>query len=211
MTDDEELYRYVVETIGDRPDAWPGGWPGEIEAALIDAIFSIRARYGSRSRRTGVYGVVVRWRDHRKVAADDLTILAATPEPQLRTITNAGRLAGRSKAQVVLDAAKALVDVGVAHSTDMEDREDEARAAYLAVKGCGPVTWAYFRMLLGHDDVKADTWVQRFVRDVVPAATTHGEVSRLVHAVAARLDVDARQLDHAIWRHRRQQPSRPPR
>jgi hypothetical protein len=209
VTDEEVLYTHVLETIGDTPENWPGGWPGEIEAALIDAIFSIRARYGNRSRRTGVYGAVVRWRDHREPPADDLSILAATPEPQLRDITNSGKLAGRTKAQVVLDAAKALLEVGVVHSGDLQDREKEARRAYLSVKGCGPVTWAYFRMLLGHDDVKADTWVKRFVRDKLPGVTTHTEVSRLVHAVAAQLEVDARQLDHAIWRYRRQQPTEP--
>jgi len=110
VTDEEALYTYVLETIGDTPNSWPGGWPGEIEAALIDAIFSIRARYGSRSARTGVYGAVVRWQDHRGGRADDLASLAATSEPELRAITNAGKLAGRTKAQVVLDAAKALVE-----------------------------------------------------------------------------------------------------
>jgi hypothetical protein len=208
VTDEEVLYKHVLETIGDTPENWPGGWPSEIEAALIDAIFSIRARYGNRSKRTGVYGAVARWREHRKPPADDLRILAATPEPQLRDITNSGRLAGRTKAQVVLDAAKALVEVGVVHSVHLKNREDEARKAYLSVKGCGPVTWAYFRMLLGHDDVKADTWVTRFVQDKLPGVTTHTEVSRLVHRVASRLEVDARQLDHAIWRYRRRRPSR---
>lgn len=180
------------------------GWPGEIEAALVDAVFSIRARYGNRAKGTGVYGAVVRWRDHRQSRADDLSVLAATPEEQLRSVTNSGKLAGRTKAQVVLDAAEALRKTGVVHSSDLVGREKEARGAYLSVKGCGPVTWAYFRMLLGHDDVKADTWVRRFVQDVLPGVTTHAEVSRLVHAVAARLQVDALQLDHAIWRYRRQ-------
>jgi hypothetical protein len=209
MTDEESLYKHVLETIGDAPEGWPGGWPGQIEAALIDAIFSIRARYGNRSRGTGVYGAVARWRDHRPADADDLTILAATPEPQLRAITNSGKLAGRTKAQVTLDAAKALVDIGVVRSDDLQGREEEARRAYLSVRGCGPVTWAYFRMLLGYADVKADTWVKRFVQDRLPDVTTHSEVSRLVHAVAARMDVDARQLDHAIWRYRREQPPPP--
>jgi hypothetical protein len=63
-------------------------------------------------------------------------------------------------------------------------------------------------MLLGYDDVKADTWVKRFVGDKLPSVTTHAEASRLVHAVAARLEVDARQLDHSIWRYRREQPTR---
>ena len=53
---------------------WPGGWPGEIEAALIDAVFSIRARYGTGEN--GVRGVVKRWRDERGDVLDDLRALA---------------------------------------------------------------------------------------------------------------------------------------
>jgi len=124
-------------------------------------------------------------------------------------ITNGGKLAGRTKARVVIDAAEALADAGVVHADDLLNRQDEARNAYLAVRGCGPVTWAYFRMLLGHDDVKADTWVKRFVQDKLPAVTGHSEVSHLVHTVAARLGVDARELDHAIWRYRRRQAVTP--
>lgn len=204
MTPDElTLYEYVLETIGDHPDTWPGGWNQEIELALIDAVFSVRARYGSRSKRTGVYGAVTRWREHRDGPADDLPVLATTSESKLRAITNAGKLAKRTKAQVVIDAAQALVEAGVVHAADFKDRQAEARAAYRAVKGCGPVTWAYFRMLLGEEDVKPDTWVTRFVQDKLPQVDNPAEVSRLVHAVASELRVDAHMLDHAIWRYRR--------
>src|SRR5262249_13696844 len=142
--------------------------------------------------------------DHRKEAADDLAVLAETPEAELRSITNAGRLAGRTKAQVVIDAAQALTSAGVVHAADFPRHEADARAAYLSIKGCGPVTWAYFRMLLGHDDVKPDTWVQRFVQDKIPTATSPAQTSRLVQAVAAQMSVDATALDHAIWRYRRE-------
>src|SRR3954454_24846123 len=80
MTAEDLLYGQVVKNIGATPDAWPGGWPGEVEAALIDAVFSVRARYGNRTSGTGVYGAVTRWRAHRTVPADDLAALAATPE-----------------------------------------------------------------------------------------------------------------------------------
>jgi 3-methyladenine DNA glycosylase/8-oxoguanine DNA glycosylase len=205
MTPDEQtLYEYVLQSVGDRPEAWPGGWPDQIESALIYAVFSVRARYGNRLKKTGVYGAVMRWQDHRQGAADNLAVLAKTPETDLRSITNAGKVAGRTKAQVVIDAAQALTAAGVLHAADFLNHEADARAAYLSVKGCGPVTWAYFRMLLGHDDVKPDTWVQRFVQDKIPTATTAEQASRLVHAVAAHLDVDATALDHAIWRYRRE-------
>ena len=80
------------------------------------------------------------------------------------------------------------------------------RRAYLSVKGCGPVTWAYLRMLANVDDVKADTWINRFVRDKIPDATT-AQAAALVAAVATEMHVEARRLDHAIWAYRRARSS----
>ena len=79
----------------------------------------------------------------------------------------------------------------------------DARTAYLSVKGCGPVTWSYFRMLLGFEDVKPDTWVMRFVRDAVPGVASTQAASELVHEVAALMGVSPTDLDHAIWRYQR--------
>jgi hypothetical protein len=103
----------------------------------------------------------------------------------------------------VIEAAGKLAAVGVRHARQFDDSEQAAMAAYLSVKGCGPVTWAYFRMLLGHDDVKADTWVIRFVGDALPHVRGATETSLLVQAVAELMNVDQRELDHAIWRYRR--------
>jgi hypothetical protein len=199
----DHLHRHVLQTIGTSPATWPGGWPGEIEAALLDAVFSVRARYGSRTKGTGVFGAVTRWRDRAEGPADDLRRLAAVDEDELRGATNHGRLSGRSKAAVVIDAAGALVDAGVAHADDLPARMVDARAAYLSVKGCGPVTWAYFRMLLGFEDVKPDTWVMRFVREAVPEVKTNETASQLIHEVAALIGVSPTDLDHAIWRYQR--------
>lgn len=62
----DRLVRYIGTTVGPDLPVWPGGWPGQIEAALLDAVFSIRARYGSPT--TGVRAVVSRWREHTAVA-----------------------------------------------------------------------------------------------------------------------------------------------
>ena len=48
-----------------------------------------------------------RWLQSRDESADDLRVLAQTNEQTLRGITNAGKIAGRTKAQVVIDAAGA--------------------------------------------------------------------------------------------------------
>ena len=79
MTEEQvaKLREHVANTIGESPRVWPGGYTTESEAALIDAIYSIRARYGSRERKTGVYGAVWRWREHRDFAGNDFRVLAS--------------------------------------------------------------------------------------------------------------------------------------
>jgi hypothetical protein len=160
----------------------------------------------NRERRTGVYGAVPRWRDHRGVPANDLRALVDIPPEELRAaIANDGKIAGRYKTEVVHDPAVALVNCNIRTANDFREHQDDARRAYLSVNGCGPVTWAYLRMLSNADDVKADTWINRFVHDRIPDAST-AQAAALVTAVALQMDVDARRLDHAIWAYRRARP-----
>jgi len=198
----EVLHRYVLETVGPEPASWPGGWPDELEAGLIDAVFSVRARYGNRERKTGVFGAVTRWREHRGGPANDLRVLAATDSQTLRAITNNGKVARRYKADVVIDAAAALDKAGIVTAQDFRDSQKAARAAYLSVKGCGPVTWTYLGMLSEVDGIKPDTWLKRFVQDRIPNARQE-EVTSLLTAVAERMNIEARRLDHAVWAYRR--------
>lgn len=205
---EDQLHAYVLATIGDQIPTWPGGWPDEIDAALIDAVFSVRAHYGSREagRESGVYGAV---RRRQREAGNDLRVLTGTTVEELRAITNSGKIRGRYKAEVVRDAAAALVHAKIVTAADLQTREPAARAAYLSVSGCGPVTWRYLRMLVGSDDVKPDTWVMRFVRDKLPEIADPDDAAALITAVAGRMGVDVRNLDHAIWRYRRANPGAP--
>ena len=57
-----------------RPE-FRGGYPDEVEAALVDAVLSIRSRYGM-SATTGVRGAVQRWRDERGVGGGRLDHLS---------------------------------------------------------------------------------------------------------------------------------------
>lgn len=52
--------------------AVPDGWPGNVELSLIDAVLSIRARYGV-SADTGVRGAIKRYkRESGRASWDDL-------------------------------------------------------------------------------------------------------------------------------------------
>lgn len=198
----DEVRRYVAATIGSQLPEWPGGYPNEVEAALIDAVFSIRANYGGPT--TGVRGVVARWRKARGSAVDDLSQLARTDGERLAAIVgNRAKASGRLKAEIVVDAAARLVATGLVHAEDLTGSDDQ-RSAYLSVHGCGQVTWAYFGMLLGHSNAKADTWVIRYVEKALQGRKVSSEEARqLVVAAAKSMSVPASQLDHAIWRYAR--------
>ena len=83
------------------------------------------------------------------------------------------------------------------------DLSQQHKRAYLSVKGCGPVTWSYFGMLLGFPDVKADTWIVRYVSKALGRQTSSTEAQRIVNHVAQQREISATQLDHAIWQYAR--------
>lgn len=200
----ELLLAHIDRTLGTELLGWPGGWPNDIEAALLDAVFSIRAVYGS-SPTTGVRAVAHRWIDHRGGHADDLSVLAAADPKDVRGIVlNDSKASGRYKAEIAVDAARRLSAAQLIHGASLATASDAQRAdmksAYFAVKGCGPVTWYYLGMLLGRPDSKPDTWIMRYVRAALSDRTVSTEDARiLITRAAAVRGVNASQLDHSIW------------
>lgn len=176
---------------------WPGGYPDEIDAALVDAVFSIRATY---SATKGPRGAVCRWRAYR-ADRDDLALLAATPVGDLLTVFgNRQRTGGVLKAEAISWAAGRLHGAGVRRAANLDPANARHRRAYTGVRGLGPVTWAYFAMLIGHPGVKADTWVTRFVSQALGRDVPAEEAENLLVQVAQELQVPATDLDHAVWR-----------
>lgn len=197
-------------------DTWPEpprGWLGEAEAALIDAVYSMRANYGN-SPTTGVRRYVHLWRvdrsEHGVATLDDLRELTpCDPVALADMFGNHQRVPGKNsltKAAAVVEAAKALVAAGFADAASLAaDTTGSAEAAYLSVPGLGKVTWTYLLMLLGIPGVKADTWVCRFVNEATASNRAFGSeaCARLVVAAADEIDADPIHLDHAIWSHQR--------
>jgi hypothetical protein len=208
-----KLIAYIDEKLPPGWPEWPGGWPGQIEAALLDAVLSIRARYGSAN--TGVRAAV---RRYKEFVDDDrpnsLMRLAGFDPIELgEVLKNRQVTGGASKATAVIEAAKRLnaegveqaadipvAEVGARRTPEQQVRFERLKSAYRSVPGLGKVTFAYFTMLVGEPDVKADTWVRRFVAEAIgreEVSSTYTE--QLAKAAAGHYGVDPRVLDHAIW------------
>ncbi len=199
-TDVDRFSDYVRTHLSSTLDEYPGGWPSEIESALLDAILSIRARYGAPD--SGVRGAVQKWRTHRLPdRPDDLQVLAKGSGPEISSILgNRQVLSGGSfKTDAAIQAASRLGAAGVQHAADLDPSSAEHRQAYVGVKGLGPVTWSYFCMLLGHQDVKADVWIVRVVEQALGAPATPEHARQVVVDSARELHVEPRVLDHALW------------
>lgn len=208
MTDVEDVARSVRDAGIEARVVTDYGWPGQIELALVDAVMSIRARYGTPT--SGVLGRVLRYRasvERRQL--DDLSEFTRLAPENLQSLLGSQRTGGRLKSDVCLDVAQRLVEAGVSTSADIQVTSSEQKRAWTGTVGLGWITWEYFTMLLGHPGVKADTMINRFVAQAVGAESID---SRRAHAAvtgaAQILEVAGRDLDHAIWRHQSGRPLR---
>lgn len=203
----------VVDEVAKIPDEefaeYGGGWPGQISWALIDAVFSIRARYEGRKGK-GVLNRLKTFAERYPDAANDLRALQALGEEPLLDVMGEGTTGGRKKATCVLDAATNLseLDPPVLHADDIgKSRVKETTKAYTQVVGLGTVTAEYFHMLLGIPGVKADRMVVGFVNAALQKGgypeVSSSEARRLVVAayeVDPRGCVQMTHYDHAVWR-----------
>jgi hypothetical protein len=188
------------------------GWKGEISTALLDAVFSIRARYESSTPGKGVLGRVESFRRTHEDRRDDLKALLELGENRISEIMGATQTSGKPKSQAVVEAAQALEKIGVNEASDLtETKVTEAKAAYTGVHGLGWITFEYFLMLLGKPGIKADTMVQRFVNDALSAEGLDEVDAKTAHQMLTDIFEEYNQdhwknlsnFDHAIWRYQR--------
>lgn len=206
------IENHVRSTIGvsEREWArWPGGWLGDIESALIDAVFSARARYG------GVHAALLRWQGSRDTEQPSLPRLAAEISETGVTEWAAafgnrqkspGRPsnapAGSSKAATVLDACAHLQRAGIRVAADINvANANSVRSELLKVSGVGYATANYFMILLGAPGVKPDRMIHRFLTDASGQKLSDANAEALIRDVANTLSVAPHVLDHAIWRY----------
>jgi hypothetical protein len=197
MSDDLGVLFQAIERDIDIAFAkWPGGYPGNIELALLDAVSGVGKRVLAYRELRGISELA-------SSPCDDLAVLAAFDTGSLKKVCGHQKIAGVPKVDVIQTGARALVDAGVRHAADLQATNEDHKKAYTSVRGLGPVTWSYFGMLLGTSDVKADTMIVRYVSRQLRRVVESGEARRMLLLVAERLRQEPRALDHAVWRFER--------
>lgn len=183
---------------------YPGGWGGQISTALVDAVFSIRARYWAKDPEKGVIGRLRRFRCLHPKAQDDLSLLVDVGPDELREIMGNTRTFTRHKSEAVMDAAERFLAAGVVHAEDFLSIDPrQMKRVYTSVPGLGWVTFEYFSMLLGRPGVKADSMITRFVSQALGGDVTPQKARMLIGAAYERVDKgeSLTHFEHGIWKY----------
>jgi len=192
------------------------GYPVSLALCVLDAIWSINARYPITR------GVIQRYRGQRRWQGNPdqdglpelLTFYSAIGGVNsfIETVGTRNRVSTQPdamrKGEAVFRAANALHDLGIDtaeqfRSADGTPLGEQAYDAWCAIPGQrSGISWRYLRMLAGLPDVKPDRMVIRFlasVLDVDESGVGPDRAVALVRAAAGHFDVDQRALDHEIW------------
>jgi hypothetical protein len=218
--DDPDLAQVVraCEGLLSPPAEWKPfeGYPGSLALCVLDAIWSVNARYPI------VRGVIQRyrnqWRFQGSPDEDGLPELLAMYDAlggvdlfidevgiRNRVSTQPGAM---YKGEAVFRAATELHNLGVDTAeqfrlADGAQLGGQAKDAWCAIPGQGSgVSWRYLRMLTGLPDVKPDRMVIRFLAaalSVEERSVAPDRAVALVQAAAKHFGIDQRALDHEIW------------
>jgi hypothetical protein len=192
------------------------GYPDSLALCVLDAIWSMNARY-SITR-----GVIRRYRDRRRWQGNpdedglpELLFLYAGlggVDSFIDEVGTRNRVSTQPdamrKGEAVFRAATALHDLGVDTAEQFRKADgtalgDQAREAWCGIPGQrSGISWRYVRMLVGLPDVKPDRMIIRFLASALGVDEASIDADRavaLVQATAECFGVDQRALDHEIW------------
>jgi hypothetical protein len=200
-----------------------------LSLCVLDAVFSINARYGGVVRvceryaeSAGLDVVVLPHREAHRVIGTNAeqrlgtfvadvrsagvdAFAAAVLGNRARTSTRKGIL----KADAALQYAEALLAHGVHELADVgallaePDRLEAAERDLRKVRGNGlsDVRLGYLWMVAGDDEhIKPDRMVLRWLARHLGRAVDPAEARDLIAAAARRVDRTPWELDHAVWR-----------
>ena len=194
--------------------------------AVVSAVFSIQAKdeavrkvVDHFAQRQGVTSAALRGPDREPDAysvarlAEDL---AGLSEDRLTgdvfgNLSKSAR-ADRTKAALVQEVARKLVDAGVASRDDVAmspsgEQYERQKKAWTGVHGLGFVTFEYFRLLCGAETAKPDIMIHRWLDEALGRQVDNKTALEMIKNLAAELshtwdvEVSPRAVDHTIWFH----------
>lgn len=212
--DVESLRVRCLEALGSPTDwAAPVGYPDSLALCVIDSIWSIGIRYATvdrvvdsyRARRNGRGGDADTDGAEELLADVDAAGGAEAWRKQVGTRHRTSTRGGIPKAEAVVLAAQALVGAGLLSAADVRGASvqqlEQAEWAWRAVRGQrSGISWRYLLLLAGSAQVKPDRMICRFCERAIGRRPTPDYAAELVVAVAAKLGVHVRALDHRMWR-----------
>lgn len=198
-----------------------------LSLCVLDAVFSVGARYASTRRTCGRYAGARNLVALVDAGAADSVIGTDAEQPLSTFVADAAttdvkqfarevlgnrqRTSSRSgvmKAEAAVRYARVLVDAGIERYADVPgpfadaERLDKVEGELRTVPGNGAsdVRLGYLWMLLGDDHViKPDRMVLRWLRRVTGTPVTAEQARTLLAAAAEALGCTPWALDHAIW------------
>ena len=219
----KKLTEVCRELFGDETQ-WitADGYPHSLARCIIDSIFSTGSHYNS------VINVVNEYRAYRRAVGGNADY-DGTAE-LLATFADVGgsaavwadkvvnnrkpahtRMNAPLKAEVIRQAAEKLHGLGYTtrdhlHRAYAEDKELKAlKDAWLHLPSQrSGVTYNYLLILAGFQSVKPDRMVIRFIKEHAELGERElstSEAADLIRQVAELYPIEARRLDHVVWRH----------
>lgn len=101
-----------------------------------------------------------------------------------------------------------LVREGIETEVDLADwlADDANYTRLLMLRGIGPKTADYLKILVGIPTAAPDRYVFRLLEDAGMPACSYGEARDMLNAAADEMGVDRALLDHSIWQYMSRKP-----
>lgn len=216
-TNERDVVISLVEAL---PDVTPPAGYDSVSIAVLDAIYSVGIRYST------VETILKRYRLHRAgqgvdadrdCPSDVLEVFSVGDEQVAATIlrnhNRTSSVNGILKVTAVGQALALIAKYGACRSAEMrallatEDGVD-LEIGWRAIPGQrSGISWRYFRMLCGIDDVKPDRMIIRFLERALRRRVGVEEAVLIVGDVARSIGQRSVVVDHRIWSGERQRRS----
>lgn len=215
MTELDLLVGAIATDLGD-----PSAWSAPVEFRDSLALCALNSAYSLRGSSAAAARVLARYRVFRATADTDSGFdlmnamdSAGGPAGFARDVlhnesklpgTNRVRPEGIYEGLTRLAALDSPVTSTEHLRTAATTENTSVKAAWLSVKGFGPLAWSYLIMNAGiSTETKPDVMVQRYLSRVLGGEKklTPARTRQLLELAAASLKVEPRDLDRAIWRH----------